>query len=253
MDAMIKAERLAERAREFREEGAISLKAVIAPSTVEVLREAFMSRCSAYLSDGPHPDALKVGDRRFMITPTFEPPFSDPAVFASGEAIPLLRELLGKDCILGSFGAVVSLAGAAAQHRHRDFSEQLFPGTPLEPMVPPYAITLIVPLIDVDETTGTTLLWPGSHRQRRPQDEYPLEGAVWPRLSAGDGLLIDYRLVHAGSANHSQAPRPILYLTYCRPWFRDHVNYQLQPRLRLSASGLPELPEQLAHLFPPFG
>jgi hypothetical protein len=32
-------------------------------------------------------------------------------------------------------------------------------------------------------------------------------------------------LFHAGTANPGSVPRPLLYLTYCRPWFMDHLNF----------------------------
>lgn len=235
---------------EFLRQGVLWLPDLIARDKVDSLRGAFFDHCKAYLQDSPHPDALQVGHRRFMMTPEFELPFADPDVYAPGETLALMRSLLSEDCILGSFGAVLSLPGAATQHIHRDFGI-LFPGSMLDHMLPAYAITLVVPLIDVDEITGTTVVWPGSHRQlRRQTGEYALENAVWPRMAAGDGLLMDYRLIHAGSANRSAAPRPILYMVYYRPWFRDHMNYQKQERLRITPRTRQVLPEDHLRLFP---
>lgn len=228
---------------EFREHGAMLLSAVIPKERVLAMREAFYQRCSMYMEDKPHADALKVGHRRFMITPEFAPPFADPEVYASTGILRLMRSLLSDECILGSFGAVVSLPGAEAQHVHRDFGG-LFPEVGLDAMLPPYAITAVVPLIDVDEVTGTTVVWPGSHRQRTPANDYEPAQALWPKMCAGDVLLMDYRLVHGGSANVSTAPRPILYMVYYRPWFRDHVNYSVQERLRISRDMLEALPRE---------
>jgi hypothetical protein len=44
-------------------------------------------------------------------------------------------------------------------------------------------------------------------------------------------LLIDYRLQHGGTANHAKQARPLLYLVYSRPWFRDHRNFKKQSAL----------------------
>ena len=44
-------------------------------------------------------------------------------------------------------------------------------------------------------------------------------------VSAGDAILFDYRLFHAGGANHSTERRPILYLIYARSWFDDTFNF----------------------------
>jgi hypothetical protein len=38
-------------------------------------------------------------------------------------------------------------------------------------------------------------------------------------ISAGSATIFDYRLVHRGKANHhAKHSRPLLYLTYGRPW-----------------------------------
>ncbi|MGQ0799783.1 MAG: phytanoyl-CoA dioxygenase family protein [Pseudomarimonas sp.] len=229
--------------------GTLVLPSLVASETVEQLRASFFATYARYLAEQAHPDALRVGDRRYMITTDLVGPFADPAAFAPPVVLDLMRSLLTTECVIGSVGVVLSLPGAAAQHVHRDFAIELFPGSGLDPILPPYAITLVVPLVDVDPVIGTTLVWPGSHRQRRAQNDYAIDEAVWPRLKAGDGLLMDYRLVHGGSANHSSLPRPILYIVYCRPWFRDHVNYRIQPRLRLDPDALASMQAEHRALF----
>ena len=44
-------------------------------------------------------------------------------------------------------------------------------------------------------------------------------------LRAVSRVLWDFRLKHAGTPNIGPLPRPLLYLTYCRPWFVDHKNF----------------------------
>ena len=46
-----------------------------------------------------------------------------------------------------------------------------------------------------------------------------------PELAPGDLLVYDQRTVHRGVANVSPNSRPILYLLFCRPWFREHINF----------------------------
>jgi ectoine hydroxylase-related dioxygenase (phytanoyl-CoA dioxygenase family) len=46
-----------------------------------------------------------------------------------------------------------------------------------------------------------------------------------PELAAGDAILFDYRLWHAGGANRTEERRPILYHIYARPWFDDTFNF----------------------------
>ena len=48
---------------------------------------------------------------------------------------------------------------------------------------------------------------------------------VGPCVDAGGAVLFDYRTVHRGTANRSAEDRPLLYLTFARPWFSDTVNF----------------------------
>jgi len=41
----------------------------------------------------------------------------------------------------------------------------------------------------------------------------------------GGAIVFDYRTVHRGTANAGVDDRPMLYLTYGRPWFNDNVNF----------------------------
>ena len=59
----------------------------------------------------------------------------------------------------------------------------------------------------------------------------------------GDCYLMDYRLSHYGQANRSEQPRPILSLVYQRPWFRDFMNFQGQPSLRLDRDAFDRVPD----------
>ena len=55
--------------------------------------------------------------------------------------------------------------------------------------------------------------------------------------------------MHAGNANHSANPRPILYNMYCRPWFRDSRNYRLQRPIRIAREEYLRVPEEFRFLF----
>jgi ectoine hydroxylase-related dioxygenase (phytanoyl-CoA dioxygenase family) len=75
-----------------------------------------------------------------------------------------------------------------------------------------------------------------------------------PYTELGTVLLMDYRLLHAGTENRSSRVRPILYNEYCRPWFRDSRNYFKQEPLRMSRAIYERVPDDLkslfAHLYP---
>ena len=52
-------------------------------------------------------------------------------------------------------------------------------------------------------------------------EEAPAETDAAP----GDALVADWRLKHRGLANRTREDRPLLYLTYARPWFVDKYNF----------------------------
>ena len=116
---------------------------------------------------------------------------------------------------------------------------------------------VVVPLVDLDETTGTTAVWEGSHRRGVSAKEEPrstteleqLEGAVFPRARMGDCYFMDFRLLHAGTANLSEQPRPILYLVYSRPWFEDRRNFDMQQPLLISSEEYAKIPQEHLYLF----
>jgi hypothetical protein len=208
-------------ARRFGVDGALLIENIVDPALTARARQAFEEKYVRYL-DGSTPDeVLSVGNRRRMITIDLEPPFDDPRLFANPFLLPLLNSVLGEGFVLGAFGVVCSLPSALKQHRHRD-GGILFPLSGIDRLLPTTAVTVVIPLLEMNKVNGTTELWLGSHRdQNRVSDEYSVE----PVVHEGSCVIWDFRLLHGGTANRGTVPRPILYLVYCRPWFLDHVNY----------------------------
>ncbi|VEU35369.1 unnamed protein product [Pseudo-nitzschia multistriata] len=119
----------------------------------------------------------------------------------------------------------------------------------------PYALCWFVPLVDLDHTVGFTQFWPGSHRHRALVGFGPfaeVAGATWDRIvPAGDPVCYDYRLLHRGMPNKSDALvakangggestplpppfiagyfrppyRPVLQLLCRRTWYKEKNNY----------------------------
>src|SRR5262249_1141000 len=148
------------------------------------------------------------------------------------------------DFILGAYGVVCSLPGAPSQHIHQDGGD-LFPQAALNRMLPLAAATVGIPLVEMNEINGTTALWLGSHRDETRAET---ENGEEPLLREGSCVLWDYRLRHCGTPNRSAVPRPLLYMTYCRPWFMDHKNYWKQAPVRAARRFLVDLPEDLRRL-----
>lgn len=193
---------------------------------------------------------VRVGNGRYMVTLNLNPPFDKPELFASPPLLAIARATLGADAIINSFAVVIALPGAHAQRPHLDHG-MLFPSDEaLSVAAPPYALTAIIPLLDLDESTGSTEVWPRGPRIATP-DRWTSKppGSTVLALALGDAGLIDYRVCHGGTPNPGPVPRPILYIVYSRPWFRDADNFSEIPPLRVSAQHLANLPAQYRSLF----
>jgi Phytanoyl-CoA dioxygenase (PhyH) len=237
-------------ARLFVDQGSVLIRGAFSTSHVRRLHRAFVDSYHAYFRDREFPDALQVGRRRTMITVDLRGPFNSARLYANPAILPVLETLLGHDLVLGSLGAIVSLPGAADQHVHRDYPhilEALERDGRDRPVLPPYAVTLFVPLLGIDTTIGTIRLWPRS--QTRPLSTTRDLPGVDPIAAPGDCLLMDYRLLHHGTANRSDTVRPVLYLIYQRPWFRDALNYEKQQPLRMSEKEYSRVSPRLRRLF----
>lgn len=188
-------------------------------------------------------EGIRIHNKRYIVTVPLKGPFNQPELYANPILLGLMRELLGPDCILSSVGAVISLPGALEQHIHSDY-EPLFREQPhLNEMLPPYAITVGVPLVDIDLLNGPTKIWAGSHRtsDKKLVDSYPRHLLYGPM---GSCYFWDYRTLHAGGSNHSDEMRPLLYMAYTRRWFKDFLN---PDKLIIDEEAIPE---EYRSLFP---
>ena len=169
-----------------------------------------------------------------MLYGTDAAPFTDPKIRAQARWMPLVDELLGGEASLLFCGLLMTLGGAAEQPWHTD-GEHLF--GPEVPTLPPHCLNVFIPLVDITPEIGGTEFCPGSHHLTRgipeiyEQSTEHVERIGWRgrplplEIPAGSALLFDYRLLHRGLANRTDKVRPILYLTFCRPCFRDVHNF----------------------------
>jgi ectoine hydroxylase-related dioxygenase (phytanoyl-CoA dioxygenase family) len=134
----------------------------------------------------------------------------------SGLWMPIVYSLLGPQAAHTFTGMVISCPGCEDQHIHSD-------GPPLfdswEYQLPPHCLNVFIPLVDLDEENGATVLYPASHLSGTR------ESAVRSVVPRGSVLLFDYRLSHQGMANRSEADRPVLYKTFSRSWYVDRHNF----------------------------
>ncbi len=201
----------------FREHGALLLHDVFPRDALDHVREAFFADYAAARKSGRGKE-IGVGHQRIMVQVEMAPPFDDPVLYANPILLPLLFELLGEGMILNSFGMILAWPGAEAQAVHIDHPP-LFESLDLHANLPPYAVTLLVPLLDMNQENGATQMCLGSHRLSADQE--PTTAPCVVEASLGACVLMDFRLWHGGTPVTGGNPRPLLYIVYSRPWFRD--------------------------------
>ena len=188
----------------------------------------------------------QVSQGRYIVHIPFAGPFNDAELYAHPILLALMKEFLGPHFILSSLGCVVSLPGATDQHVHADYYPLFEENPAFVGVHPAFAITIAVPLVNIDLINGPTKVWSGSHRTY-PIDKnmraYPmhlLHGDI------GSCYFWDYRTFHAGASNHSEDLRPLLYFSYTRRWFRDALN---PDQLQISREERDKIPEEHRKLF----
>jgi hypothetical protein len=239
----------------FLENGFLVIRNAFESEYIEKLFDAYVSKYEAYFIDKPYADALKVGDKRTMISVALEGVFNSGEYYANPKLTPLLKYLLGPNVIMNSLGSVVSLPGALDQRIHRDAPNIYVTPTNRGPdyswikFAPPYAITLGIPLVPITELNGSTRFWPGTHLRRIKPEEVDFESGIDYVADAGTCVLFDYRILHSGLANNSDQIRPMMYNVYSRPWYRDTVNYKKQDSLIIPDEEYRRIPEIYRQLF----
>jgi len=216
--------------KRFRKSGALWLQGVFNPELMQSLTRAFLEKYAS-LSEKEHPELCQdvgQGDRN-LYTVVLEPPFDHPDLYGSSKLLPILKTLLHEQLLIQSFGIVSARPGSKRQPLHVDHIE-LFEEMPgLGRMLPSYAITVAIPLIDFNSQTGTTAIWPGSHMNPEnvpdSDENFTFENAAMPSPSAGDCMLWDFRTWHCGTPNLTHKERPLIYLSVTRTWFEDRCNY----------------------------
>ncbi|CAJ1968908.1 unnamed protein product [Cylindrotheca closterium] len=89
--------------------------------------------------------------------------------------------------------------------------------------LPPHCINVFYPLVNLTSDNGPTEFVPGSHRlgcfdSTSNNEHFGLT------CDAGGAILFDYRIKHRGAFNQTKEARPILYLAYCKPFYKDTGN-----------------------------
>ena len=243
---LLNKDKLARARDQFDRHGVLLVDEVFSPGFIADLRNVYVDRYKSYFHNDNYHNAATVGGNRFMITVEICEPFNSALLYANPHILSIIESILTSEFILNSFGSVASLPGAEDQHLHRDTPE-LFEDEIVELSMPCFAVTVIIPLIEMNERNGSTKVFRGSHLV--PYETGIAMDSRIPLTRVGSIILMDYRLIHGGTENCSQAVRPILYLVYSRPWFRDSANFYKQPAIEIQQDQLNRIPKQHEHLF----
>jgi hypothetical protein len=161
------------------------------------------------------------GSHRYQMYLPFEPPFSDPRLYAHPAVMNIVERVLGQNLLWSYLASDTPLPGSDYQQVHSD-TQLLFPESPLS--LPPYALVVNVPLVDVTEENGPLELWPGGTHYMPGRINIPKHAAEmsYLRLTMPEGglLIRDLRAWHRGSPNRGTRSRPNVALVYTRPWYR---------------------------------
>ncbi len=230
---------------DFTRHGYVILDNVVPAEDIRSLHAEFFRDYKDQIRDQEAADSLEVGARRFMIPLHFSGGLGAPRIFANPYVLTLVRMILDTEAIIDAFGAILSLSGAEDQHIHHD-GPILF-SSEISRLLPAYALTFGLPLIEMNDLAGTTAIWPGSHRRGSHEGH----GPVRPVIPLGSCMLWDYRTYHSGTSNRSDEVRPMVYATYARRWYQDPVNFRKEtlPRLVFEPGFIPGLPDDLRPLF----
>jgi len=243
-------------AQEFYKNGALGIKSAFSKTLIQELQAAITKQTGS-TEDERIGGWQKIGPERYMSAIRIMPPFNTPEFYANPAVLAVIKALFAQTFKIDSLSAVCSYPGSGLQHIHRDHFS-LFQFDNICAQLPPYAITVLIPLIDVDMDTGPTAIWEGSHRMigvmdlmRKLKSKPDLTGTSYPITKMGDCYLIDYRLIHAGMPNVTSKARPVMSIVYSRNWFHDSIGYSdMDPQnVVIDRSQLEEIPDMYKDLF----
>jgi len=145
----------------------------------------------------------------------------------AGPHIGAMRQLLGPNVCLTHQQFITKMPDVAARGSDIPLHQDNGYGT-LEPMTD---VTVWVALVDTDERNGCLRIAPGSHElgllEHGQAGVNPLLREVADRgpglavpLRAGEAVAFSGLTLHGSGPNHSQRPRPALFVRYCEPHVR---------------------------------
>jgi len=229
----------------FREYGILVMHNVFDKRLIEECRSYFFEQYSEYFKNTRHKDALRIGDKRFQVTLNVEGPFNQAGLYGNPLVLALMKQWLDKTFVFGSLTGSTSLPGSDEQWLHKDHP-LLFSKDRDNVATPPFGVSVMIPLVDLNERVGTTKVKKKSHLVSLSKSREIR--SLSPYVDTGSCYFMDPRLSHKGEPNKSSEVRPILNALYHRRWYRDSLNYRNQPPIRITDAEFKKIPNPLKRL-----
>ncbi len=147
----------------FLEQGAVKIANVFSSEDILRLKNYLESKFSYSLAHTNQPD------RRPLFTLDIKGPIAKSSVITPPPIKAIATALLSENFILGACSFIASFPGAPQQFIHRD-SNSLYDDYSFDCQLPPYALTVLIPLIDANLETGSTRIWPGTQKVASDED-----------------------------------------------------------------------------------
>jgi ectoine hydroxylase-related dioxygenase (phytanoyl-CoA dioxygenase family) len=136
-------------------------------------------------------------------------------LYADKMLVPLLDALLGDNYVSVFISSEIAYKGSVNQPTHQDGNG--------------YAISVMIPLVDVPIEKAPTEIWEKTHLpspnapfskadRHIPLDKIAeiekVQKSSFALVNKGDILIRDIRMLHRGSENHTDSPRPYIHILY---------------------------------------
>lgn len=246
-DGQLSSDTLRGAIQQVRHNGYVLLEGVLPRDFIADLRAAFAPLLEAHVAEvGPGFRDKLNGVNHYNVYLPFATPFKDERVIANSLALPIIKALVGEECVCHYFASNTAFPGSTYQDVHADISP-LFPET--MPVLPPYSVVLNIPLVEFREDNAPLEVWPGgTHHHVATASQIPMLAATMHSkrvlMPAGSLLIRDSRMWHRGTPHRSNEPRPNLALVYSRSWLKLQ-----RPQIEISRAAYDGLSEQAQKLF----
>lgn len=215
-------------ARDFERDGLVVLPAHFEPALLRRWRAEFQRLLDAHIAH--EKDDPNRGPQRFYVTLPFAGTFADASIHEDPDVLAIVERIVGPDPVMCQLATDTPLKGSDFQDWHAD-TPPLFPETASND-TPSFQLALNFPLVDVTDEHGPLETTFGTHRMLKDDAMSGLaSGRFAPRritMTLGDVMIRDVRLLHRGTPNRTDEPRPMVVIGYSRRWlFRPEVHIRV--------------------------